>query len=198
MQTFAQWKSYYPEGTTQKKKKNTKKERIEKGDEKSKFDTHFYNALSLKSLENFEDALKEFEKCVYLDSENPVPFYESALIYKRFSQLESALEMAKKAYSLDKENVWYQLLYAETLTSNNQNFKAASIYKQLIKAHPGNEEYYYFFFFIYIYARKFKEAIKIYNQLEKHKGLDKENKKQKQKLFLENNDIKNAIIVVFF
>ncbi len=27
MQTFAQWKSYYPEGTTQKKKKNTKKEK---------------------------------------------------------------------------------------------------------------------------------------------------------------------------
>jgi len=196
MQAFAQWKSYYPEGTTQKKKKNKQTERIEKGDEKLKFETHFYNALSLKSLENFEDALKEFEKCVYLDSENPVPFYESALIYKRFSQLESALEMAKKAYSLDKENVWYQLLYAETLTSNNQNFKAASIYKQLIKAHSGNEEYYYLLADNYIYGRKFKEAIKIYNQLEKHKGLDKAIIIQKQKLFLENNDIKNAIIEI--
>ena len=27
-QTFAQWKSYYPEGTTQKKKKNTQTDRI--------------------------------------------------------------------------------------------------------------------------------------------------------------------------
>ena len=196
IQTFAQWKSYYPEGTTQKKKKHTQTDRIERGDEKLKFDTHFYNALSLKSLENFEDALKEFEKCVYLDSENPVPFYELALIYKRFSQQESALEMVKKAYSLDKENVWYQLLYAETLTSNNQAFKAASIYKQLIKAYPGNEEYYYLLADNYIYAGKFKEAIKVYNQLEKHKGLDKAIIVQKQKLFLENNDIKNAIIEI--
>ena len=45
----------------------------------------------------------------------------------------------------------------------------------------------------YIYAGKFSEAIKIYNQLEKDKGLDKQIIIQKQKLYLENNDLNGAI-----
>ena len=51
VQTFAQWKSYYPEGTKRKTSKKEKTQNNEKGDTKFKFDTHFYNALSLKSLE---------------------------------------------------------------------------------------------------------------------------------------------------
>ena len=193
VQTFAQWKSYYPEGTKRKTSKKEKTQNNEKGDTKFKFDTHFYNALSLKSLENYEDALLEFEKCISIIPENPVPFYESAIIYKMFSQAESAFEFSKKAYYLNKENIWYQLLYAELLASSGQSTKAAIIYKQLIKKHPGNEKYYYLLVDNYIYARKFLEAIKIYNQLEEHKGLDKNIIIQKQKLYLENNDLKGAI-----
>ncbi len=193
VQTFAQWKSYYPEGTKRKTTKKEKNKETEKGDTKFKFDSHFYNALSLKSLENYDDALLEFEKCININPENPVPFYESAIIYKLFSQVESALEFSKKAYYLNKENIWFQLLYAELLTSNGQNTKAAIIYKQLIKKYPGNEEYYYLLADNYIYSRRFSEAIKIYNQLEKHKGLDKNIIIQKQKLYLENKNLKGAI-----
>ena len=78
-----------------------------------------------------------------------------------FSQAESAFEFSKKAYYLNKENIWYQLLYAELLASSGQSTKAAIIYKQLIKKHPGNEKYYYLLVDNYIYARKFLEAIKI-------------------------------------
>ncbi len=189
VQTFAQWRSYYPNEDTRKERKNN----IEKGGEQRKFNTHFYNGLSLKSLENFEEALEEFKKCIDLNSENPVPYYESAIIYQLFGQVESALEYSKKAYYLSKENIWYQLLYAELLATNGYSVKASIIYKQLIKKHPGNEEYYLLLADNYIYDRKFSEAIKIYNQLEKHKGVDKNIIIQKQKLYIENNDLKGAI-----
>ena len=193
VQTFAQWKSYYPEGTKRKTSKQEKNKNGEEGDTKFKFDTHFYNALSLKSLENYEDALLEFEKCISIIPGNSVPFYESAIIYQKFSQTESALEFSKKAYYLNKENIWYQLLYAELLAISGQNTKAAIIYKQMIKKSPANEEYYYLLADNYIYSRKFLEAIKIYNQLEKHKGLDENLIIQKQKLYLEKNDLEGAI-----
>ena len=45
----------------------------------------------------------------------------------------------------------------------------------------------------YIYSNKLLEAIKIYNQLEKLKGLDKNIIIQKQKLYLQENNIKGAI-----
>ena len=113
VQTFAQWKSYYPEGTTRKNTKKGLKNNIEKDNNSFKFNTHFYNALSFKALENFEEALKEFEKCININPENSVPYYESAIIYKQFAQEESALEFSKKAYLLNKKNIWYQLLYAK-------------------------------------------------------------------------------------
>jgi tetratricopeptide (TPR) repeat protein len=193
VQTFAQWKSYYPDGTTRKNTKKEQKNNIEKDNNQFKFNTHFYNALSFKSLENFEEALKEFEKCININSENPVPYYESAIIYKLFAQEESALEFSKKAYLLNKGNTWYQLLYAELLSTNGLNTKAAIIYKQLIKKYPGSQEYYYLLADNYIYSRKLSEAIKIYNQLEKHKGFDKNLILQKQKLYLEKNDVNRAI-----
>ena len=193
VQTFAQWQSYYPDGTTRKNAKKEQKNNIEKGNNQFKFNTHFYNALSFKSLENFEEALEEFEKCININPESPVPYYESALIYRLFAQEESALEFSKKAYILNKKNIWYQLLYAELLTINRITTKPAYIYKQLIKKYPGNQEYYYLLADNYIYARKFSEAIKIYNQLEKHKGFDKNLIIQKQKLYLEKNNVNGAI-----
>jgi tetratricopeptide (TPR) repeat protein len=196
VQTFAQWESYYPEGTKRKSSKKEKNKNSEEGNTKFKFDTHFYNALSLKSLEKDEEALLEFEKCISIIPENSVPFYESAIIYQKFLQPESALEFSKKAYYLNKENIWYQLLYAELLAISGQNTKAAIIYKQMIKKSPGNEEYYYLLADNYIYSRKFLEAIKIYNQLEKHKGLDKNIIIQKQKLYLEKNDLEGAIFEI--
>mgnify|MGYP003717961231 CR=1 FL=1 len=99
MQTFAQWKSYYPDGTTRKNTKKGLKNNVEKDNNSFKFNTHFYNALSFKALENFEEALKEFEKCININPENSVPYYESAIIYKQFSQEESALEFSKNELS---------------------------------------------------------------------------------------------------
>ena len=185
----AQWKSYYPDGT--KNKKSEKK--LEDDNSQLKFDIHFYNGLSQKSLENYEEALKEFEKCISIKPENHVPYFESALIYKLFNKKESALESARKAYLLEKNNIWYQLLYAELLSSNGQSTKAAIIYKQMINKFPGNEEYYYLLANNYTFSGKFSEAIKVYNQLEEYKGFDKNLIIQKQKLFLETNNIGGAI-----
>ena len=105
----------------------------EKADNQLKFNTYFYNALSLKTLENYEEALVEFNKCIKINPSNPVLFYEAALIYNLFAQAESAQEHAKKAYYLNKEKIWYQLLYAELLATNGYSSKAAVIYKQMIK-----------------------------------------------------------------
>ena len=41
VQTFAQWKSYYPEGTKRKTSKKENPKNNEEEDTKSKFDTHF-------------------------------------------------------------------------------------------------------------------------------------------------------------
>jgi len=189
VQTFAQWKSYYPEEKS-KKKKSVKQE-VDK--DNFMYNTHLFGALKAKSLENFEEALKQFQKCIKLNDKQAVPFYESALINKNQGNLELAEEQIKIATTLEENNRWYQLAYAEILFSN-QDFKSAAVqYKKLLLSEPGNEDIYYMLADTYIYNNDFLKAIAVYDDLEENKGVNKMISMQKHKLYMELQKKKNAI-----
>jgi len=189
VQTFAQWKSYYPEGKSKNKK--AVEQEVDKDD--FMYNTHFFGALKAKSLENFEEALKQFQKCIQLDDKQAVPFYESALINKNLGNLALAEEQIKIATSLNEKNRWYQIVYAEILFSN-QDFKNAAVqYKKLLLSEPGNEELYYMLADTYIYDNNFLKAIAVYDDLEGNKGVEKMISMQKHKLYMELQKKKSAI-----
>ena len=188
-QTFAQWKSYYPEG----KNKNKKAFEQELDKDNFMYNTHFFEALKAKSLQNYEDALKHFQKCIKLNDKQAVPFYESALINKSKGNFELADEQIKIATTLEENNRWYQLAYAEILFSN-QDFKNAAVqYKKLLLNEPGNEQLYFQLADTYIYDNDFLKAIAVYDDLEENKGIDKMISMQKHKLFIELQKKKSAI-----
>ena len=189
VQAFAQWKSYYPEG----KSKNNKevKQKIDKGN--FEFNTHLFNALKSKSLENYEQALEQFQKCIIMDNKQALPFYESALINKGLGNLDLASEQAKIATEIEKNNRWYQLNYAEVLFANH-DFKSASVeYKKLLLKEPGNKELYFLLADTYIYDNDFPKAIEVYDDLEQIKGIDKMVSMQKHKLYMQLEKKKYAI-----
>jgi len=189
VQTFAQWKSYYPEGKSNKKK--AIKQDIEK--DNFKYNNYLFGALKAKSLENFEEALKQFQKCIKLDEKQALPFYESAIINKNQGNLELAEEQIKIAATLEKKNRWYQLAYAEILFSNQDFKNAAAQYKKLILREPGNEELYYFLADTYIYDNNLLKAIGVYDNLEDKKGVEKMISMQKHKLYMELKKKQSAI-----
>ena len=189
VQTFAQWKSYYPEGKSNKKK--TIKQDLEK--DNVKYNNYLFGALKAKSLENFEEALKQFQKCIKLDEKQALPFYESAIINKNQGNLELAEEQIKIAATLEKKNRWYQLAYAEILFSNQDFKNAAAQYKKLILREPGNEELYYFLADAYIYDNNLLKAIGVYDNLEDKKGVEKMISMQKHKLYMELKKKQSAI-----
>jgi len=189
MPSYAQWKSYYPEGTSSKKQQ----EKTDNEKNKQLFDTHFFNALKAKSLEDYDEALKHFGKCIKLDDKNSIPFYESAIINTANGSYTIAIEQIKIAEGLDPRNRWYSLLYAEILFNKQDFVNAAIQYKKLIALEPGNEELYFRLSDTYIYSNNFKKAIGVYNNLEAYKGIDKALSMQKHKLYRELNDIKGAI-----
>jgi len=187
VQSFAQWKSYYPE----KNKKQIEKQKIKKDD--FLFNNHLFSALKAKTLEDYEQALKYFQKCIKLNDKIPTPYYESAQINKDLGNYNLAIEQIKKAVDLEKENRWYILAYAEILFSNQDFKNAAFQYKKLLEFEPGNEELYFMLSDTYIYDNDFKKAIVVYDDLEKHKGIDKMISMQKQKLYMQLHKKKEAI-----
>jgi tetratricopeptide (TPR) repeat protein len=187
VQSFAQWKSYYPE----KNKKQIEKETVEKDD--FLFNNHLFTALKAKTLEDYEQALKYFQKCIKLNDKIPTPYYESAQINKDLGNYNLAIEQIRKAVNLEKENRWYILAYGEILFSNQDFKNAAFQYKKLLELEPGNEELYFMLSDTYIYDNDFKKAIAVYDDLEKHKGIDKMISMQKQKLYMQLHKKKEAI-----
>jgi len=189
VQAFAQWKSYYPEG----KHKNSKEVEQKIDKDNVRFNTYFFDALKAKSLENYEEALEWFQKCIKIDGKKSVPFYESALINKRLGNLNLAVEQAKITIELEAGNRWYQLNYAEVLFAI-QDFKSASLeYKKLLLIEPGNKELYFLLADMYIYNNDFLKAIEVYDDLEQIKGVDKMVSIQKHKLYIRLENKKYAI-----
>jgi len=189
MQAFSQWKSYYPEG------KNKNKKVVEQEIDKDvfMFNAHLFGALKAKSLENFEEALKQFQKCIKLDEKQALPFYESALINKGLGNLDLAAEQVKVAANLEQNNRWYQLALAEVLFANQDFKNAAFQYKKLLIKEPGNKELYFLLADTYIYDNDFLKAIEVYNDLEQIKGIDKMVSMQKHKLYMQLEKKKYAI-----
>lgn len=189
VQAFAQWKSYYPEG----KNINNKDVKQEIDKNNSIFNTHLFDALKEKSLENYEEALEKFQKCIKMDDKQALPFYESALINKRLGNLNLAAEQAKIAAKIAADNRWYQLNYAEVLFAN-QDFNSAAVeYKKLLLKEPGNRELYFLLSDMYIYAKNFMKAIEVYDDLEQIMGIDRMVCMQKHKLYLQLDKRKYAI-----
>ena len=189
VQAFAQWKSYYPEGKSKKNK--AVKQKIDK--DNFMFNTNFFNALKAKSLENYELALDQFQKCIIMDAKQAVPFYESALINKGLGNLNLASEQAKIAVDIDGNNRWYQLNYAEVLFAI-QDFKSASVeYKNLLIKEPRNKKLYFLLADTYTYDINFLKAIEIYDDLEQRIGIDKMVSMQKYKLYMQLEKTNYAI-----
>ena len=189
LQSSAKWNLYYPYSKINKKE-DEKENNIKN---KQIFDSHFFTALKAKTLEDFDVALKYFEKCIKLNHKIAIPFYEAALINARNGSYDLAIEQIETAVKLDIKNRWYALSYAEILFSNQDFTNSAIQYKNLITLEPGNEELYFMLAETYIYANDFRKAIGVYDDLEKHKGVDKMLSMQKHKLYREINDMKGAI-----
>ncbi len=170
---------------------NKKKEETEKN--VAQYDYFFFNALIAKSQENQLEALSFFQQCIDLNSKEPAPFYESALINKNLGNYDLSISQIKKAVELAPNNKWYLLAYANILFFSEEYKKSAIQYKKLISKNPDNQEMYFMLADAYIYDNNFQQAINVYDELEKILGVDKTLSLQKQKLYVQINKKKKAI-----
>ena len=109
IQAFSQWKSFYPE--------ENKKENNKKVSEKNNllFNSYMFTALKAKSLEDYGQSLKYFQKCIKLNKSIATPYYESSLINKELGNNNLALEQIQKAIELEGSNRWFVIAHAEIL-----------------------------------------------------------------------------------
>lgn len=148
--------------------------------------THYFiEGNKLKTLGYFPEAIAAFTKCIDLKKDAAAPNYELANLNIYVNNYSKALEYAEKAATLVKENIWYQLLYANLLAQHRQYDKAASIFEKLRKSHPGDIEISMSLADLYTVKEKdYDKALKLYDEIEYSTGISEEIYFKKEKLYI--------------
>ncbi len=147
-------------------------------------------------LEDYTKALLYFQRVVELNPENGTVHYKIAEILFKGNKQDDFIRASisiENALKLEKKNKYFYLL-ASNIYSRLDNFeKAENALEVMMKEIPGTDEYLYELAAIYQYDNKLDEAVKVYNRSENSLGINEISSFQKQKIFLQQGKIEEAI-----
>ena len=147
------------------------------------------------SIENPAKALDSFMKAHQIMPDNPAINFQIAKILKNSEDTDQALFYISKSTEKEKENYYYQALKAEILTDKGDLSNAISTYEDLYEySDDAPDDYLLELAALYIYNGKPDMALKTYNRIEKRLGILEEVSTQKQKIYLKQNKLKEAIV----
>ncbi|WP_028981196.1 tetratricopeptide repeat protein [Sporocytophaga myxococcoides] len=175
------------EGFGQKKSKADKKEKylIAEG--------YFTEGMKLYVLNNYADALSNFQKAYEINPENAGINYMLGKLALQQDKYDQAISYAQKSLKQDPKNKYYYLLLGEIYEKKQDYPEALKVIKKLLAEVPDTEDYLFDLAALYLYTNNVEEAIKIYDKIESHFGKTPEVSKQKQLIFLQGNKLKEAI-----
>jgi tetratricopeptide (TPR) repeat protein len=153
----------------------------------------FMDACKEKIKGNLELAVTGFNDVLRIDPSNAAAHYELAGLYHAQGRTEQALTHAKAAAFGDPSNEWYLWLYAQVLQDNHNNAEAAVQFQKLIHLSPIKLEYYYGYSDALLYQGKYKEALKVYDEIEQKLGESEEVTLQKAKVFERTGEFDKSV-----
>lgn len=153
----------------------------------------FFDGTREKITGNFEKAAHHFQRCLKIDPRHAASMYELATIYEYQKKDALALALMKEAVQIEPGNEWYRQLLANLYARNGNFGESAKIYKKLSEDFPSKFEYDYEWANALLYQNKLKDAIEVYEAIEKKIGITEEISLQKEKIWLRMGQQENAI-----
>ena len=178
--------------TAQKKKKRKKQHPISK-DELQKAEGFFIEGQKYFLLEDYTKALVEFEKCQKINPKNATVYFKIAESQTKSEAFETALVNILKAIELEDNNKYYYLLAANIYNIQARYADTAIIYETMLEKIQDLDSYYFELATIYLYQKRYRDALSAYDRAEKALGVTEDISHQKQKIYLQLNQLKNAI-----
>lgn len=138
-------------------------------------------------------ALPVFQKLVEVAPSEAAGHYMVATALIDLNKADEAMDASKKAYELDKSNIFYAQQLAELYAKKRKYKEAAAIYETLVAKNPENIQYGVELAAIYVFDDQPQKAIATYDALEKSMGVTEEITRQKQQLYLRQNKLDKAL-----
>ncbi|MEM6514883.1 MAG: tetratricopeptide repeat protein [Bacteroidota bacterium] len=131
------------------------------------FQEYFFEAIKQKGIENYQKSVDALLKCIELDDEKPVLFYELGKNYMQLKNFGAAEDAFKEAVSQDPDNEWFlDELYGAYLQQGEMK-KALKTVRQLVEFHP---DYKQDLASLYIRLEKYNDALKLLDEMDKELG----------------------------
>ncbi len=160
----------------------------------SEFD--FIEAEKYFILEDYTKALLYFQRSLEFNADNATIHYKIAEVLAKGNKPEDLAKAAAsiaKALKLEKKNKYFYSLASSIYAGLNDFPKAERALETLMQEIKGQEEFLYELAALYAFDKKPNEAIKIYDRAEQLLGINDLSSLQKQRLFLEQNKVDEAI-----
>ena len=129
-----------------------------------KFQEFFFNALSQKSIGNYQKALENLESCHQLLPNNTAVFFEFSKNYFYLNNILLAKEYISRAIKQDPENSWMQRHLVAIFVKEHDFSEAIKMQQKLIVLEPKENEY---LVKLYYQNSEYKKADSLLNILEK-------------------------------
>lgn len=178
--------------SAQRKKKNAKAKPTQE-QISQEVEYIFIEAEKLFILKNYAQSTELLNRCMALAPENDVVYYKLAQISNITEQYTIAADYITKALSLNKENKYYYLLAVDIYSNIGDLQKAADSYVELVREVPNTDTYLFNLAALYIFLKDYDQALATYDRAENAFGLTPEISSQRQKVYLQQNKLDEAI-----
>ncbi len=137
------------------------------GNVEDQFQEYFFEALKQKGIENYQKSVDALLKCIDINDDKPVLYYELGKNYMQLKNFGAAEDAFKEAVSKDPENEWFlDELYGVYIQQEDMN-KALRTVKQLVKYHP---DYKQDLASLYIRLEKYDDALELLDEMDSKMG----------------------------
>ena len=133
-----------------------------------KFQTHFYEALKQKALENYSKAIDALVICNSLNPTESAVFHELGTNYFKLKQFENSEFNFLKAIALDSGNFWYKESLYHLYIDQNRFEEAIIALQPLLLLHP---DYKQDLVNLYLEAGRYDDALTVLDDLDKTLGV---------------------------
>lgn len=132
---------------------------------------------------NYEKAMATYTELLNQHPDYAAAHYELGSLYYSLGDVGLAIEHSKKACQLSPNNTWYKLQLAELYSITHQTDNLIKTRAEMVKLNPEKLEMHYELANAYTAAGKYRDAIKVFNDVEKIIGITEQVSMQKQKLW---------------
>lgn len=153
----------------------------------------FLEGMKFAMLEDYKQALSQFQKAYAVTPKNAALNYKIAEMYMHLGNPRAGIPFAQAAIANDAKNAYYYLLLAQIHTEEKQYTEAAQAYNDLLRNVPDQEQYLFNLAELYLSQSKYDDALKTYERIEKKYGMLEQLSMNRQQIYLRQKNIGKAL-----